>query len=153
MKKWMVGTLIILLLISAGIRGWNRMPISLDQIDETYQGRFYHGALSGKTLNYNGVQVFKTWIETRTRPDPNPFNIIWQHFWYNCFTTGYDQVVWVEPDKVSSKRNYAVYCSGRTIFLRVEYDGWNQVLRANFSPIELETELGKFLSPLQAEAQ
>lgn len=152
MKRLKILLLLVFLLLSVAVVVWNNGAISLDQIDENYVGRFYHGEISDKTLNLNGVKIFKTWIETRTRPVYSPINILWQHLWYNCITEGYDQVIWVESAANISKRCYAAYISGQTVFLRVEYDGWNQVLHSDFTADDLERELSNHFAPLAAEA-
>lgn len=145
--------LLVIIVLSIIIITWNSNNARLDQVDENYIGCFYHGKLSDSRLNVNGVRVLKKWIETRTRPSVSPLNILWQHLWYNCFTTNYNQVIWISSPSEIAKRNYALYFSGQTIFLRIEYDGWNQVLIAKFTLAELEEELSKHLGPIAAEAK
>ncbi len=83
-----------------------------------------------------GLELAKSWIETRTRPAYGIFTLVWQHLWYNCITSGYELVVWFEPAHSSGTRN-AVYQSGHLIFLRVEPSCWHRVLVADFSAAEL----------------
>lgn len=139
-------TLLIAIILLAPV-WWNSGPVLLDQIDADYIGMIRNGRLAGRTISPEGVLVFKNWIETHTRADFVPWNIIWQHFWYNAICDGYSLQIWTEPlGEFARSRNYAVYQSGKIIFLRIEYDGWNQVLRADFSPEELETALEKYLN-------
>jgi len=132
---------------------WNISTVQLDRVDVSYVGRFYHGTLADEPLNYLGVMTARTMVENKARPALNPATILWQHFWYNCFTTGYDQVLWLESKDNFRKRQYALYISGKTVFLRLEPDGWNQVLTADFTAQELERALEGFLKPLPAEAE
>ncbi|MFZ5949324.1 MAG: hypothetical protein ACOYXC_01365 [Candidatus Rifleibacteriota bacterium] len=151
MRRLKTIVVVLILLIFAAVIAWNNGPVKLDEINETYYGTFYDGKMKGQKVNYLGVKLFQNWMETRTRPDRNPLNIIWQHFWYNCIYDGHESVFWVSPQTVTASRNYAIYFTGNTIFLRVEYDGWNQVLKTEFSPRELEFELSRFTSELPAE--
>ncbi len=144
---------IFMVIISTIAVIWNLSMVQLDRIDVSYTGRFYHGTLAKETLNYLGVMTARTMVENKARPSLDPINILWQHFWYNCFTTGYDQVLWLEPKNDYRRRQYALYISGRTVFLRLEPDGWNQVLSADFTAQELEKALEDFLKPLPAEAE
>ncbi len=140
-----------ILLVCIGIVTWNISPVFLDQIDVDYVGKFRSSQPFDKPFNYAGVQVFKKWLERRARPSMNPLKIAWQHLWYNCITSGYDLEIWVETEQFSTKRDYAVYFSGQTVFLRVEPDGWNQVLQADFTPDEFKNELSGYFGPLPAE--
>lgn len=151
MKKFII--IFLLLLLCVIIIGWNSFPRTFADINENFLGRFYHGRFRDETMNLEGVHTFIEKIRNHTHPDLNPLNVPWQHLWYNCFTTGYDQVVWIEHEKSYSTTSYAFYFSGKTVFLRIEPDGFNQVLKTDLPLSDYETEIANHLGPLPAEAQ
>jgi hypothetical protein len=122
---------------------WNAGTIELAGIDLDYGVRVY-GAPKPEQKEYDGFYALKLkeMIEKTASPSRNPIIIMYQHIWYNAVTDGYDIVFWLEPNKPGSPgRSYGCYLSGNTLFLRVEYDGWNRVLTVPFSKAEIETAL------------
>ena len=97
-----------------------------------------------------GVLEVRRWIERRTRPVAEPLTLIWQHLWYNCITSGYDIVLWLEsPDY--SNTSYGLYLSGHTLFLRLEPSCRHRVLVSEFDARELQDLVASFTVPIPAE--
>jgi len=122
---------------------WNAGTIELAGIDSNYVVRVYGTPTTEQTDNEGFYALkLKEMIEKRASPSRNPINILYQHIWYNAVTDGYDIVFWLEPGKPGSPgRSYGCYLSGNTLFLRIEYDGWNRVLTVPFGKAEIETAL------------
>lgn len=122
---------------------WNAGTIELTGIDSNYGVRVY-GLPTEDQKDYDGFYALKLkeLIEKTASPSRSPINILYQHIWYNAVTYGYDIVFWLEPSRPGSTgRSYGCYLSGNTLFLRVEYDGWNRVLSVPFKRAEIEAAL------------
>jgi len=138
---------IALLLLTPVI--WNAGAIELKSIDSNYVVRVY-GEPEHYQIAYDGFYALKLkeMIEKTATPSRNPITILFQHIWYNAVTEGYDLIFWLEPARFGSPdRSYGCYFSGSTLFLRIEYDGWNRVLTVPFSKADVEA----VLQPLPAE--
>ncbi len=128
---------------------WNTGAIELTEVDSSYVVRLY-GAPPVGPANYEAFYALKLkeMIEKTALPSRNPITILYQHIWYNAVTSGYDLKFWLEPEESSSPgRRYGCYLSGNTLFLRIEYDGWNRVLKVPFSKADVLVAL----QPLPAE--
>ncbi|KAF1080192.1 MAG: hypothetical protein GQF41_3360 [Candidatus Rifleibacterium amylolyticum] len=122
---------------------WNAGAIELTGIDSNYVVRVY-GLPTADQKGYDGFYALKLkeLIEKTASPSRNPIVILYQHICYNAVTDGYDIVFWLEPNQPGSPgRSYGCYLSGKTLFLRVEYDGWNRVLSVPFEKAKIETAL------------
>ena len=137
----------LLLLIILSPIAWNVLgSVRLDDVDWDYTARIQAGRFKDKALNRQGIELVKEWVETRTAPIWQPFNIVRQQLWYNAVTEGYELELWLEPKAFSpSRHEYALYQSGHELFYRIEFDGRNRVLRAEFTATELEKALEPFV--------
>ncbi len=121
-------------------------PVELGDVDDGYVGRVVEGSLRGRNVGPEGALLALRWVETKTQPTWNPLRVVWQQLWYNAWTEGYDLVLWIEPASGDlALRRFALYQSGRTVFLRIEFTGRNRVLDASFTADELERELEPYL--------
>ncbi len=128
---------------------WNAGPIELKSIDTNYVVRVF-GEPKHYQIAYDGFYALKLkeLIEKTASPSRNPINILYQHIWYNAVTEDYDLIFWLEPPRFNvPDRSYGCYLSGSTLFLRIEYDGWNRVLTVPFSKADVDA----VLQPLPAE--
>jgi hypothetical protein len=141
---WLIGLLAPLL---ATATLWNVIgAVDLGEVDEGYIVRFSGGSLEGREAGGRGAQLVAEWVADRASPSWNPLRILWHQLWYNASTEGSELVLWLEPgDGDLSRRWFAVYQSGQTLFLRLEFKGKNRVLDAAFSADELEQALDPFL--------
>lgn len=132
--------------------GWlvNGGEVKLEEPFEGYRIPDFRLEAEKKWISPEGVKLVRHWIEKRTRPVIGPLTLIWQHFWYNCFTSGYDFVFWIEtPGHTLS--DYGIYLSGHTLFLRIEPDCWHRVLTTDFTADELRALLASYTVPIPAE--
>ena len=136
----------LVLMTLAAATLWNVLGApDLGDVDEGTIVRFSHDD-RGREADGRGAALVVDWLRHRARPSWNPFRVLWQQIWYNAATSGYDLVLWLEPgDGDLDRRHYAIYQSGQTIFLRIEFEGRNRVLDASFSADELERALQPFL--------
>ena len=135
----------------AGI-GWlvNGGEVRLDGPPGKYQIKDHRVYPETTMVSNAGVLEVRRWIEQRTRPVVEPLTLIWQHLWYNCITSGYDTVLWLETPDFSGT-SYGLYLSGHTLFLRVEPSCWHRVLVSGFDARELQELVASFTVPLPAE--
>ena len=133
------------LLVSA--TAWNVIgPLSLEEVDERYAVRMVEGSLDAEMIDRAAALLCAQWVEEKARPVWDPFRILWHQLWYNAWTEGYELVLWIEPEPMDlSLREFAIYQSGRTVFLRLEFEGRNRVLHTSFNAVELEQALAPFL--------
>ncbi len=153
---------LVLIVLLAAATAWNVTgPVELGPGSDVALGRFSEGRLAGRETDARGAALAASWIDSRTEPTWNPLEIAWHQLKYNAWTEGYDLVLWLEPEPETeslSSRRYALYQTGRTVFLRIEYEGKNRVLDASFTPEELEAALEPYLKrptapgPTQSEA-
>lgn len=145
--KW----LLIVYCVLTGI-GWlfNGGDVRLEEPFERYQIRDHRVYQSKTWVSPEGLRMVRSWIEKRTRPAYGPLTLIWQHFWYNCFTSGYELNFWIE-EPTYALSSYGIYQSGYTLFLRVEPSCWHRVLVTDFTPQELRALLASFTVPIPAE--
>jgi len=143
--------LLIVWCVLAGV-GWlfNGGEVRLEEPFERYQIRDYRVPQDKTWVSPEGRKIVRHWIEKRTRPVISPLTLIWQHFWYNCFTSGYDLNFWIE-ERNSSLPSYGIYQSGYLLFLRVEPSCWHRVLVTDFTPQELRGLLASYTVPIPAE--
>ncbi len=142
--SWLGAALVVIL---AGATLWNAVgPVGLGDASDVARGRFSEGRLAGHEIDARGAALAAHWIETRTEPTTDPLRILWQQLKYNAWTRGYDLVLWLEAEDLDmSSPMFALYQSGRTLFLRIEYKGKNRVLDASFDAAELEEALEPYL--------
>ena len=123
---------------------WNHGRTPLDAPEAGYEGFILKGTLSGRMLNAEGIAVLRQFIEQNTRPAYDPFTILYHH---RRVAAGgaYDLIIGLRPaDTSASFREYGIYQDGRTVYLQVEPVGIDRVLKANFSPQELENALSPY---------
>ncbi len=150
---------VVLLALLAAATAWNLTgPVELGVGSDVALGRFSEGRLAGRETDAPGAALAASWVETRAEPTWNPLEIAWQQLKYNAWTEGYDLVLWLEPEGGGlASPVFALYQSGRTVFLRVEYEGRNRVLDASFTAEELEAALEPYLkrptAPGSAESE
>ncbi|EKD81324.1 MAG: hypothetical protein ACD_39C01859G0002 [uncultured bacterium] len=134
--------LVILMVFVAPVL-WNAGSIELSDVNANYIVVVYPqkaGEQFRKVDNFYAIKL-KELIESSARPSYNPITILYQHLWYNAVTTGYDLEFWINPANLHGGTHYGLYLSGNTLFLRLEFDGWNRVLKVPFTKAEIETLL------------
>lgn len=143
---WALGFGIVVLTILIAV-AWNVVgPVSMEDVDKRYQGIFREGKFAGKRLDVDGVLLVKEWIETRTVPSRQAFEILAHQLWYNAITSGYQLKLWIEPAVyLSTPKRYGIHQVDDVIFLRIEFKGRNRVLKASFTIEELEDALEPYV--------
>ncbi len=139
---------VVLVALLAGAAAWNVTgAVELGAGTGLARARVSVGRLADLETDARGAVLAARWIETRATPTRNPLRILWQQLRYNVWTEGYDLVLWLEPPgEPLASPIFALYQSGSTVFLRVEYEGRNRVLDASFSAAELEAALEPYLT-------
>ncbi|MBU1109845.1 MAG: hypothetical protein KKB51_24400 [Candidatus Riflebacteria bacterium] len=123
---------------------WNAGRVELSEVNESYIVALMPIKTSDKFRKFENFYAIKLkeMIEKSATPSRNPFNILYQHLWYNTITDGYDLEFWLEPAENKFGDNYYIlYLSGNTLFLREEYDGWSRVLDIPFTHSDIEAAL------------
>ncbi len=102
------------------------------------------GSYKSEIYGYEeAVRELRTLFEENTSPSRNPFNIIWQHIWYNLFMSDYDMKFTLEDDTGGYSRFPIFYMSGNTIFVRgMSFLSYKEfVLSSDISAAELRKRL------------
>ena len=127
--------------------------ITLDAITSDYECRLNLGRFVNRELSRAGVVALRDLLKSEAHPSRNPVTIIFQHLWYNTITTGYELRIWLHPaNRPAEGPQFGLYQSGQTLFLRIEFDGHNQVLSTDFTADQLQDRLASYLVPITAEA-
>ena len=124
---------------------WNRAPTPLKNLEQGYQGFILKGALQQKMLDEQGVALIKTWLEQHTSPAINPVSILRQYRHIKKPMDHYELAIGMTSLSEDGFREYAIYQSGRTIYLQVEPMGIDRVLHASFSASDLEKALEPYI--------
>jgi len=125
---------------------WNQFGTPLDSLSQGYQGFVLKGMHQQKMLDERGVALIKSWLEQKTSPTINPLTILQQHRRSGQPTRHYELAIGMRSSDAAAIREYAIYQTGHTIYLRVEPIGIDRVLDATFSARDLESALKPYIS-------
>ncbi|MDZ4701976.1 MAG: hypothetical protein SH809_19860 [Rhodothermales bacterium] len=129
---------------------WNRGPVWLSRPDTYTRGMIIKGELEGRSLDANGIAWLYRYSAHELKPVINPFAILFNQYRYRFTPEAFEVVVGAgetPTTEISATplREFAVYQSGRYVYLRIEPNGTNRVLYAKISGRELEKSLETYI--------
>lgn len=124
---------------------WNHSETPLKNLERGYHGFILAGQYKQHMLDEKGVTLIKSWLEEKTSPSLNPITILVEHQKSKNPEKNYELVIGMTAMTEDGFREYAIYQTQKTIYLRVEPMGIDRVLRASFSANDLQKALKPYI--------